>query len=115
MISKQSFVAILRAIREQEELDGKNGDLLTQLADPEFVEHKTIFTTPLISKLLNILKDEFELEDDKYIGNDISYFIYDLQWGTNEMAKDCITRKDGSKVSLQTLEELYDWITGEAK
>lgn len=110
MISKESFCSMLRAIQTQDEQDSKNGDVLTQLADPELQYHKVVFTTPLVAELLSILKAEFELADDKWVGDEISYFVYELNYGQNENAKDCIIREDGSKVSLTTPEELYDWI-----
>lgn len=110
MIKKTTFVSIINAIQAQDKLDSKNGEILTQLADPEFQNHGIIYTTPIIQELLKILKDECDLPDQKYIGDDISYYIYDLNYGTNDMANSCITRADGSKVSLTSPESLYDWI-----
>ena len=110
MITKATFVKLLNAIKAQMEQDDKNGDILTQLADPEFQSHKIIYTTPLIDSVLKTLAEEFELPNQKYIGDDISYFVWDLNFGKNPMAIGCITRDDGSKVSLTTPDELYDWI-----
>lgn len=110
MISKKAFVSIMEAIETQAKLDDKHGDILTQLADPEFQYHKVVFTTPLIDSLLKALVEELELPEEKYIGNEISYFVFELGFGHNDLAKNGVTRKDGSPVRLTTPAELYDWI-----
>jgi hypothetical protein len=49
----------------------------------------------------------------KLMGNneDISYFIYELDYGRSDMAKDCITiQETGEKISLRTVEELWDYL-----
>lgn len=109
-MKKDTFVMIMKAIQAQDKRDSKNGDILTQLADPEFQSHKIIFTTLMIPDVIKALEKEFDLDQNPLYGSEISYFIYDLNYGKNPMAIGCITRKDGSKVSLTTPERLYDWI-----
>ena len=104
MITKQSFISILEAIKKQDKRDDKTSDALNSL----LVDSMGFYETPLVSDIINILAKEFNQEEDKYVGNDISYFIYDLDWGKD--GKDAITLKDGSKVSITTPEELYDWL-----
>ena len=43
----------------------------------------------------------------------IDYFFYELNFGQEEMAKDCITKVDGSTISLQTVDQLYDLLAEE--
>jgi len=107
MITKQSFIAILDAIRTQNEIDDKNGDVLTTLADPNDQFHKVIFTTPIIEKLISILADEMQSKDIPQIGNDIEYWIYEAEYGERF---DTIWREDGSEVSIKTAGDLYDWL-----
>jgi len=109
MITKKSFIAIIKAIKKQQEADDKNGEILTRLADPEFQNHKIIFTTPIISQLLDILKAEMGCEEQDIVGDDISYWVYELDFGKkdNEMG---IYRKDGTRYKLATPEDLYEYI-----
>lgn len=44
-------------------------------------------------------------------GENISYFIYELDWG--KTGKNCIKEKDGTKVSLRTYKELYNYINSQ--
>ena len=110
MISKKAFVSIMEAIETQAKLDDKHGDILTQLADPKFQYHKVVFTTPLIDSVVKALAEDFKLAKDKWIGDEISYFIWELGFGKSKNAIDCITRDNGSKLSLTTPEQLYDWL-----
>ena len=58
-----------------------------------------------IAFMMDVLED---VMDDHW--NYISYFVYELDWGKRKMAKNCVTEKDGTKTSLQTSSELYDYI-----
>lgn len=109
-MKKETFVSIINAIKAQDEHDNRNGKLISQLTDPEFQQHGIIFTTPMVHSVIEALEQEFSLTTNGIYGSEVSYFIYDLNYGQNKMAVGCITRNDGSKVNLTTPEELYDWI-----
>lgn len=109
MITKQAFSDLLKAIHQQSKLDDKHGDILTQLADPEFQSHKVIFTTPLIEAVLLILKNELGVKEERYIGDEISYWVWELEFGKKSEQLQ-VYREDGSIVPLKTPEQLYDWI-----
>lgn len=110
MITKNSFIAILDAIRSQRELDDKNSDLLTQISDPAEQNYKVIFSTPIIQKLIKILVDEMGCTEDPQIGNDIDYWVYEAKYGEY---LDKIWTKDGSEISIKTAGDLYDFLTEE--
>lgn len=109
MISKASFVALLNAVEAQMEQDSISGDILTQLADPEFQYHKVIVTTPLIDKVLKTLSYEVEDFSHSVIGTEISHWVWELDFGKKSKELQ-VTREDGSIVPLETPEQLYDWI-----
>lgn len=107
MITKESFIAILDAIRTQSKQDDKNGDLLTLISDPAEQNYKVIFSTPIIQELINILSNEMKCQSTDSVGTDIEYWIYEAEYGEKF---DKMWRKDGSEVSIKTAGELYDWL-----
>ena len=52
---------------------------------------------------------EIEYNRDPYIGDDIQYFIYELNFGKSKYAVKAIT-VDGKTYDLSTAEKLYDYI-----
>lgn len=107
MITKKSFIAMLDAIREQMNRDEENGRLMTLLSDPNEDGFNCVFTTPITSKLIQILADEMQSISEPVSGNDIEYWIYEAQFGEHF---DKMWRADGSEVPLRTSSDLYDWL-----
>lgn len=66
------------------------------------------------SSYINLLNTLMGLEPVDYVGTLIEYFIYDLEYGTDEIAKEAID-DNGEIISLTTVEELYDYIVKCAK
>ena len=52
---------------------------------------------------------EIEYNRDPHIGDDIQYFIYDLNFGKSKDAVEAIIT-DGKTYDLSTAEKLYDYI-----
>lgn len=102
MISKKNFIKYLKKIKELDDAEDKITDSLRLIGSIDF---SSFSLEKPITLALEILKDAI---DDKY--DYISYFIYELNWGQDKMAKNCVTEKDGTKRSLQTIEQLYDYI-----
>ena len=102
-MTKSNFIIHLYRIAELQEAETKITESIGLLDDkdfPQFSLHKPI------SFMIDLLK---EAMNDKY--DNISYFIYELNWGKDKMAKNCITEKGGTKISLQTPSQLYNYIT----
>lgn len=58
---------------------------------------------------IKLLEKIFGLEEDKYYGTDIEYFIFDLEFGENYkpgMVKD----SEGNEINFSSAEKLYDWL-----
>lgn len=70
--------------------------------------------TNFLSSYINLLNTLMGLEPADYVGTLIEYFIYDLEYGTDEIAKEAID-DNGEIISLTTVEELYDYIVRCAK
>lgn len=66
------------------------------------------------STMVNLLSLAMGLEIGTYDGNDIEYFIYDLNFG-KEYKEGCITEIDGTPIDISTTEKLYDYIASEAE
>lgn len=111
MISKESFIKTLAAIRKQRELDNSNSELLTKFADPESDFRDVVFTTPMVGTIIEILASEMKSRQDAYFGNDIEYWIYEADYGENY---DTIWQNDRA-VSVKTAGDLYDFLTGDPK
>jgi len=105
-MNKRTFIKHLNNLKELHDIEGKitaAHNLLVVKGDESFPAY-FILTKPIIF-MTQVLKDAM---NDKY--NYIDYYMYDLDWGTEKIAKNCITEKDGSQVSLQTAGQLYDYI-----
>lgn len=109
MISKKAFVVLMKGIKDQHDKDRENGKLITKMGDPEFNNHTFIFSTPLINATLTALQIDCNDQGENGNWSDISYWIYDLDFGRNWKPK-MVTRKDGSDVVLNTAHKLYDWL-----
>lgn len=70
--------------------------------------HIDVFNNEPLNKLedcyVNILKD---IMKDK--GEDIEYFIYDLNWG-KEYTPGCVVEGNGMEVDLSSIDTLYDYL-----
>lgn len=109
-LSKREFAEILNHLKQEdetwdrinEEVDKLNPDFKSYLY-PHSLNHT------IIIKLLSLL---FDLEDNGY-GNDIEYFIYELEWGTR--AEEFTFEDKGKNWVLKTPEDLYDYLVYEEK
>lgn len=116
MISKDTFCKILDTLyvsktKSEDIADGIfNAVAIHRPSITEFLagyQLETLFSdTDLIDSILRILEEELEDTQAKYI----DYFVWELDFGKKEYAKDCITLEDGKTVSLQTPEQLYDFL-----
>jgi len=104
-ITKEQFIKAMTDIQEQMERDQKFPEVL----EPFFDDFQGIYITPLVQDMTDLLK---ELTGDELEDSFIEYYIYELDWGQKEMAKDCISHADGSKHSLTNLLELYQYLEG---
>ena len=102
-MNKTNFVKHLQRIKEMFEAEEKITKSLRLIGGKDFPTHFSLEIP--ITFMIEVLKDVMDDKDD-WIG----YFIYELEFGKNKMAKNCITEKDGKKVSLQTSSQLYNYI-----
>ena len=108
-LSKEEFVEIMNRLRESSDLVDKVDELFRNSRDNverDFcngaslqISHESI----VILLLKKLLKDT---------GEDISYFIYELDYGRN-YEPGMITDKDGHDIDFGSPEKLYDYLVGD--
>lgn len=62
------------------------------------------------STMVDLLSLAMGLEIGTRDGNEIEYFIYDLDFG-KDYKEGCLTAMDGTPIDISTAEKLYDYIT----
>lgn len=106
-MNKKKFTKHLKTIKELHKAEDKITKAFQLIGSKDFSHF--CLEKP-ITCMTDILQDAM---NDKY--DYIPYFMYDLEWGKAKGAKKCITERDGTKTSLQTPSQLYDYITKSAK
>lgn len=115
MTTKETFCALLRALKEtKDHTDELCDDLYAVLQKhrPEqdmdlrgYQLWPLVCDTRLEDALVRELEKEFEDEDSW-----VSYYIYELEFGSKEWAGNCGTTQDGKNICLKTPEDLYDFL-----
>lgn len=105
-ISKEKFTKILNQLRDSNDLVDKVNELFRSNRDKvdcEFCDGAglQICHESLVVELLQMLTH------DK--AEDISYFIYELDYG-REYRPGCITDENGRDIDFSTPEKLYDYL-----
>ena len=110
MISKQEFVKYINFLRELDSRELKFQKSLEECFGKENVGHFFVFnsTTPTIVEMLCKLLDiEPDLEDN--FGDDLHYFIYELDYGDAKGANEAIEAY-GKTWDLSSPEKFYDYL-----
>ena len=106
-ITREEFREAINFIQERKEKEFEiNKYFSEEFEDSIFLPYSKY--EPAYIKLLKIAMHDGEGTD-----SNIEYFIYELNFGREEMAKDCITMPDGRIISLQTIDQLYDLLVEE--
>lgn len=110
MISKEKFVEYINFIKSLDDKESKLQDGLQACFGKENVGCIFVFNE-VVPKMIEMLCDLMEVEynRDPHIGDDIQYFIYDLNFGKSKDAVEAIIT-DGKTYDLSTAEKLYDYI-----
>ena len=110
MISKEKFVEYINFIKSLDDKESKLQDGLQACFGKENVGYVSVFNE-VVPKMIEMLCDLMEIEYniDVHIGDDIQYFIYELNFGKSEDAVEAIT-VDRKTYDLSTAEKLYDYI-----
>lgn len=104
-MSKEKFVKIINEIQE---LHKYEEDLYALNRRYRNYEADFLFPT-LEDTVVKLLEEIFHCPIDKYVGSDISYFIYDLNFGQN-WEPGMIIDENGNDIDLSTAEKLYDYL-----
>ena len=102
-MNKKTFTKHLNRIKEMFEAEEKITKSLQLIGSKDFPTDFSLEKP--ITFMTEVLKDSMDDKDD-WIG----YFMYELDFGKHKMAKNCVVEKDGTKVSLQNMSDLYNYI-----
>lgn len=108
MLTKEEFVDYMNTLKKIMDSDTMLSDALKNFDScSDFGGFSNFRAEDLIVTLLEKLMDD--PKDEEYGISDISYFIYDLEWGSN-WTPDSITDANGNSIDLSTVEKLYDYL-----
>lgn len=110
MISKEKFVKYINFIKELDDKEAKLQSCLQDCFGKENVGSIFVFNE-VVPKMIEMLCDlvEIEYNNDRHIGDEIQYFIYELDYGKNKDS-DKAVEFDNKTFDLSTPEKLYDYI-----
>lgn len=104
-MTKEKFVKIINEIKKLHNYEESLHILNTRYAEYDAnIQFPTLEDT-----VIKLLEEIFQCPVDKYVGSDISYFIYDLNFG-EDWKPGSITDKDGNDIDHSTAEKLYDYL-----
>ena len=105
MITKKQFVEIINRLKSVNDFVEETNDKARKLKDA--IESDFYNTMSLSisheSIVVTLLENMFSC------GDIISWWIYDLEYGT-KYKDGCITEQDGSIIDVSTVEKLYDYL-----
>lgn len=101
-ISKKYFVKTMEELKEEVERQKEIEKGLKVLCPSSYISIENKLFDVIVNMLSEIMGDK---------SNDISYFIWDCEWGERE--GEFCTLEDGTDIYVKTFEELYDYLIAE--
>lgn len=105
MITKMQFVDIINKLKEVNDFVNETNDRARKLSDAVMSD---FFNAQSLSISHENIVVEL-LEDMFNAGDIISWWIYDLEYGT-KYKDGCITEGNGTIIDVSTAEKLYDYL-----
>ena len=102
MINRENFKNILETIGKQRKFDNEAAKALNDI----FTDFGGWYNNEILfSGIESMLISEFNDEGDW-----ISYFMYELNYGTVDYASHCGTTKNNGNIDLSSIDKLYDFL-----
>lgn len=98
-MDKQLFIKCIGQLKAHQEKSDRICNLLDSLGDEAVCFYPFVDDDALI---FEVLKDAYS---DDIVGNDVSYFCYELEFG-EKWAPGCMT-ENGEDVEMRTIDDLY--------
>ena len=111
VISKEKFVGYINFIKELREKERKFNEGLSECFGEQNVANIFVYND-VENKIIEMLCDLVGIEynkEDKHVGDDIQYFIYELDFGEVGYAQHAV-EIDGKTYDLSSAEKLYDYL-----
>lgn len=107
MLSKEKFVKYVKRIQTLMDKDDKINDFCNEM----FFDSNINLYFDEVNLVVDLLSDAMDLPTNtRDEGNDLEYFIFQLDFGKVPYSKNAVQLADGTEVSLTSAEELYDFI-----
>ena len=105
MITKMQFVDIINKLKEVNDFVNETNDRARKLSDAVMSDFFNAQSLSISHEniVIELLEDMFNA------GDIISWWIYDLEYGT-KYKDGCITEEDGTIIDVSTAEKLYDYL-----
>ena len=103
-MTKEKFCEIIDEIKKLHEYESE-----LYAVNRKYNYDADISFPTLEGTVVSLLEEIFHCPPDDYVGSDISYFIYDLDFGKN-WEPGMIIDKFGNDIDHSTAEKLYDWL-----
>lgn len=113
MISKETFVSMIEKIKDLQEREEQLRIAMNALSPSFYVAYYPL--SEAIEAIVDLLSSYFYADPQtRDVTNDISYYIYDLEFGKN-WTPDCYTDAEGNPIDISTAEKLYDYLINSIK
>lgn len=105
MITKMHFADIINKLKEVNDFVNETNDRARKISDAVMSDFFNAQSLSISHEniVIELLTDMFNA------GDIISWWIYDLEYGT-KYKDGCITEKDGTIIDVSTAEKLYDYL-----
>lgn len=111
MLTKEEFIEYMNTLKEMCDSSLMLDNALKNFDNcSDFGGFSNFRAEDLVITLLEKLMDD--PKDSTYGVSNISYFIYDLEWGS-KWTPDSFMEPDGTPIDISTVDKLYDYLKSE--
>lgn len=108
MLSKKTFVEAIEKLKAMEDAE----QALYDASDSCVRLYEWKPYSDLLEIYVKLLEEAMKVEIDERYGSDISYFIYELEFG-KKWKPNYVTDSNGNSIDMSTAEKLYDYLVSE--
>lgn len=112
IINKEEFVKFMGYIKQTMGKEEKIDAFVRELSFDGYCYMLSDEIHHMIEMVCAGMGIDYETEDPW--GNDIEYFIFELEWGL-KWRPDALTEADGTPIDISTVEKLYDYLANIVK
>ena len=107
MISKENLEKYINSIKKGHEMEEDLNSFIRKHSDGGWIIFDSF--SELEDCIVELIANSISPQERECIIDDISYYIYDLEYGT-KWEKGMITAKDGTDIPMSNIIELYEYL-----